>query len=121
MANNDVRPTSSPQPGLVTVYKRDGYYFVGQRILHHTFGLGTVTQVRRSKIHVVMDDDPTLPEGKKERRFLSGVLTLQQRMEANNFSHDDLDLLFEMDQEDFEEHIGLRKIELDFGDPSDVA
>lgn len=122
MAKNTVRPTPSTRPGLVTVYKQDGHYFVGQRLLHHDFGFGTVTQVRRSKIHVVMDDDPIQPDGKKkERRFLSGVLTLQERMVANNFSHDDLDLLFAMDEEDFEEHFRIRAPDADMEDPSDVA
>ena len=122
MAKNTFHPTSSPHLGLVTVYKQDGHYFVGQRLLHSEFGLGTVTQVRRSKIHVVMDDDPTQPGGKKkERRFPSGVLTLQERMVANNFSHDDLDLLFAMDEEDFDEHFRIRAHDADMENPSDVA
>lgn len=122
MASNPVPPTRHTNRELVTVYKQDGHYFVGQRLLHPDFGLGTITQVRRSKIHVLMDDDPAQPGCKrKERRFLSGVLTLQERMVANNFSHEDLDLLFQMDEEDFDEHFRIRAHDLDMEDPSDVA
>lgn len=121
MARESVPPTRSTNSHLVTVYKQDGRYFVGQRILHPEFGLGMVTQVRRNLIHVALDDDQSQPGGKRARRFRSAVLTLSERMLANNFSHDDLETLFEMDREDFDEHFRLHSHEVDMEDPGDVA
>lgn len=92
---------------LVTCYKPTGRYFAGQRILHDDFGLGTVTQVRRQTIHVVMDQDPDQPGGKKARCFSSASLTLQEAMTANKFDYEDMNTLFEWNEEDLEESLAL--------------
>lgn len=102
--------SSSTQPinlDQATCYTPTGRYFTGQRILHHDFGLGTVTQVRRETIHVVMDQDPDQPGGKKARRFSSASLTVDEAMTANNFDYEDMNTLFDWNEEDLEESRAL--------------
>jgi hypothetical protein len=121
MAEKPVPTPRNSSPDLVTVYKQNGRYHTGQRILHSHFGLGTVTQVRRNLIHVVLDNDQSQPKGKRERRFRSAVLTLRERMAANHFNHDDLETLFDMDREDFEEYVALLDKDIETDDSGEVA
>ena len=109
----------------MTVYKLDGHYSVGQRLLLPGIGLGTVTQVRRNLIHVVLDVDKDKPKDERVRRFRSAVLTLRERMAANHFNYDDLETLIEMDLEDLEESVAMlgkdiKEMGIAAEDPGDI-
>ncbi len=107
MAINEIPSTQSTDPDPATCYQQDGHYYKGQRVLHQEFGLGTVTQVRRDNIRVVMDQGTAQPRGKKARRFASAPLSLRDAMAANYFSLDDMDTLCEWNEEDLKESVAL--------------